>query len=118
MADFNFITVTELRHCLESDYRELRVCVEAGAWKAAHVLAGSVIQAVLIDAAKLQSLRDRFLTCPEGARADESLDTSQPTVAEQGHGLLSTGREKTRSGNNRYDQGRNDGSHYGSRTCP
>src|ERR1039457_905861 len=50
MADFNFITVPELRQSLESDYRELRGCLKAEAWKAVHVLSGSIVEAILIDA--------------------------------------------------------------------
>ncbi len=50
MADFNFIVIPELRSCLETDYKEIQACLKAQAWKAVHVLAGSVIEAVLIDA--------------------------------------------------------------------
>lgn len=50
MADFKFIVLPELRRCLESDYRELRECLRVEAWKAVHVLAGSIVEAVLIDA--------------------------------------------------------------------
>lgn len=46
---FDFITDTDFRSSLESDYRELNVCMEAGAWKAVLVLAGSIVEAVLVD---------------------------------------------------------------------
>lgn len=46
---FDFITDEEFRSVLESDYAEMRVCIENGAWKAVHVLAGSIIEAVLVD---------------------------------------------------------------------
>ena len=49
MAAFDFVTVDELRESLEADYAELDKCVEAGAWKAAHVLAGSIVEALLTD---------------------------------------------------------------------
>lgn len=49
MATFDFITNEEFRASLESDYRELSACMKATAWKAVHVLAGSIIEAVLID---------------------------------------------------------------------
>lgn len=49
MATFDFITSEEFRSSLESDYDELRRCVEARALKAAHVLAGSIIEALLAD---------------------------------------------------------------------
>jgi len=49
MIQFDFITHEEFRNSLESDFREMAACVEAHAWKAVHVLAGSIIEAVLID---------------------------------------------------------------------
>lgn len=49
MAQFDFITDEQFRASLESDYRELKLCLEAGAWKSVHVLAGSIIEAVLIE---------------------------------------------------------------------
>jgi hypothetical protein len=49
MANFDFITDEGLRHSLESDLKELSLCHTAGAWKAVHVLAGSIIEATLID---------------------------------------------------------------------
>jgi hypothetical protein len=50
MANFDFITVPEFRRSLESDYAELQACLKARAWKAVHVLAGSLVEAVLADA--------------------------------------------------------------------
>ncbi len=49
MVSFNFITDEALRSCLESDRSELERCLQAKAWKSVHVLAGSIIEAVLID---------------------------------------------------------------------
>src|SRR4051812_37183805 len=49
MADFDFITDDGLRRSLESDLVELNQCYEARAWKAVHVLSGSIIEATLID---------------------------------------------------------------------
>ena len=46
---FNFITTRDFRTSLENDYKELCSCLETGCWKAAHVLAGSIVEAVLID---------------------------------------------------------------------
>ena len=46
---FTFITSEEFKRSLESDYAELMACMGAKAWKAVHVLAGSIIEAVLID---------------------------------------------------------------------
>lgn len=49
MASFDFITDEQLRESLESDYTELVSTIDAKAWKAAHVLAGSIVEAVLVD---------------------------------------------------------------------
>lgn len=49
MISFNFITDDDFRHSLEADVREMHGCRESGAFKAAHVMAGSIIEAVLID---------------------------------------------------------------------
>jgi len=49
MLAFDFITNEAFRKSLESDFRELTECSRATAWKAVHVLAGSIIEAVLID---------------------------------------------------------------------
>ena len=49
MAAFDFITDDQFRASLESDYKELDLCLQASAWKAACVLAGSITEAVLVD---------------------------------------------------------------------
>jgi hypothetical protein len=49
MPEFDFITNDPFRKSLENDFRELTDCSKAKAWKAVHVLAGSIIEAVLID---------------------------------------------------------------------
>ena len=49
MAIFDYITIDEFRKSLESDYQEMTSCFTAEAWKAVHVLAGSIIEAVLLD---------------------------------------------------------------------
>lgn len=49
MATFDFISGEDFRASLEADYRELGSCLQASAYKAACVLAGSIIEAVLID---------------------------------------------------------------------
>ena len=46
---FNFITDEVFRDSLESDYSEMMDCLAAKSWKAVHVLAGSIVEAVLID---------------------------------------------------------------------
>lgn len=102
MADFNFITVPELRQSLESDYRELRACLKAEAWKAVHVLSGSIVEAILIDALSettdpaalyrmdlgqlISSAKDR------GFLPDEAVDLS--TVIRKYRNLIHPGRVK------------------------
>ena len=49
MAIFDYITSEEFRESLEADYQEMIFCFNANAWKAVHVLAGSIIEAVLLD---------------------------------------------------------------------
>lgn len=49
MPNFDFISVPEFRESLESDYGEMTKCVEAKAWKGVQVLAGSIVEALLLD---------------------------------------------------------------------
>lgn len=56
---FDFITDEEFRASLDSDYVEMAKSHDAGAWKAVHVLAGSIIEAVLIDYLMAQQLVER-----------------------------------------------------------
>ena len=46
---FDFIVNEPLRASLTADHTELRTCFNGECWKAVHVLAGSIIEAVLID---------------------------------------------------------------------
>ncbi len=49
MVRFDFIAADDFRSSLESNYTELTGCLATGAWKATHVLAGSIAEAVLVD---------------------------------------------------------------------
>lgn len=49
MPNFDYITAPELRESLESDYAEMQRCADSGAWKSAQVLAGSIVECLLID---------------------------------------------------------------------
>ncbi len=49
VLNFDFITDEQFRASLLSDCRELQVCLESQAWKAVHVLAGSIIEALLVE---------------------------------------------------------------------
>ena len=48
-ASFDFVTDERFRDSLHSDYGELLKSLQNRAWKATHVLAGSVIEALLVD---------------------------------------------------------------------
>jgi hypothetical protein len=48
-VSFDFISDKRFRNSLTHDYREITRCMEAGAWKAVHVLAGSVVESILVD---------------------------------------------------------------------
>lgn len=50
MTTFDFITDDGFRESLESDHRELGDCLKAQCWKAVLVLAGSIVEAILVDA--------------------------------------------------------------------
>jgi len=49
MSSFDFITDEDLRISLERDFAEVNSCIQSKAWKAVHVLGGSIIEAVLLD---------------------------------------------------------------------
>lgn len=49
MPSFDFISEKDFRESLESDYQEMRKSIETGSWKSAQVLAGAVVEALLID---------------------------------------------------------------------
>jgi len=49
MESFDFISDENFRSSLETDFAEIKKCIDVKAWKAVHVLAGSIIEAVLID---------------------------------------------------------------------
>lgn len=49
MPNFDYITLTDFRNALCSDYDEMQRCAEVGAWKSAQVIAGSIVECLLID---------------------------------------------------------------------
>ncbi len=49
MASFDFITDEDFRQSLEKDFNEMNLCFQTGAYKAAVVIAGSIVEAILID---------------------------------------------------------------------
>jgi hypothetical protein len=59
VSDFDFIFDENVRASLESDLCELRLCFDAKAWKAVHVLSGSIVEALLIDLIIVESYATR-----------------------------------------------------------
>jgi len=57
ILDFDFITDEQFRRSLVSDYKELKECQEAGSWKAIYVLAGSIVEAMLIEYLVITGIR-------------------------------------------------------------
>lgn len=49
MPTFDYINSNEFRESLENDYAELQKCLAAGAWKSVQVIAGSIVESILID---------------------------------------------------------------------
>jgi len=48
-VEFEYIVDVGLRRSLESDWRELQVALQNSAWKSVHVLAGSIVESILVD---------------------------------------------------------------------
>ncbi|ANB71927.1 hypothetical protein AYM40_05725 [Paraburkholderia phytofirmans OLGA172] len=59
MPSFDFITLKEFRLSLERDYSEMAKCLQAEAWKSVQVLAGSIVESLLIDYLLSTSAPDR-----------------------------------------------------------
>lgn len=49
MPSFDYISSADLRNSVSSDYSEMQRCAESGSWKSAQVLAGSIVECLLID---------------------------------------------------------------------
>lgn len=49
MPSFDYISATDFRESIVSDYDEMNRCAASGAWKSAQVLAGSIVESLLID---------------------------------------------------------------------
>jgi hypothetical protein len=49
VGHFPFVRNADLRRALNADFQELQTAIKYGAWRAAHVLAGSIIEAILVD---------------------------------------------------------------------
>ncbi|MCY4482201.1 MAG: hypothetical protein OXC12_04930 [Spirochaetaceae bacterium] len=66
---FDFITDEQFRTVLSSDKEEMYQCLNSDAWKAVHVLAGSIIECVILDylIAEGHMNRDKALTVDLGS---------------------------------------------------
>jgi hypothetical protein len=49
VSAFDYITAREFRQSLEADYTELQKSADSKSWKSVHVLAGSIVEALLVD---------------------------------------------------------------------
>src|SRR6185312_10967285 len=49
IANFDFISDQQFKASLLADYGEMLKSLESGAWKSVHVLAGSAVEAILVD---------------------------------------------------------------------
>ena len=59
MPNFDFIADDTFRHNLEADDDELARCIKAKSWKAVVVLAGSVVEVILVDALVARGFRTK-----------------------------------------------------------
>jgi hypothetical protein len=81
---FDFITSTDFRRALERDYAEMHACFGASAWKSTQVMAGSIVEALLID---------YLLATPStsvGGKDPLKLDLAEAITACRSDGLLSS----------------------------
>lgn len=63
-TEFDFMTSDEFRSVLEADRKEMKVCFESRAWKAVHVLAGSIVEAILAD----YLIAEKYVTSDRASR--------------------------------------------------
>jgi hypothetical protein len=87
MSTFDFISHSEFRMSLDGDYAEMRACFESGAFKSVQVLAGSIVEALLVD--YLLATNDP----PRESRDPLRLDLAEAITICHAEGVLS---ERTR----------------------
>ncbi|MDE0218038.1 MAG: hypothetical protein OXJ90_02110 [Spirochaetaceae bacterium] len=75
MTDFDFITDEEFRRVLAADKAEMHRCVDSKSWKAVHVLAGSIVEAVLLD----------YLVAEGHVKKDEALTLDLGSAVRMAH---------------------------------
>ncbi|MES3034938.1 MAG: hypothetical protein V4813_13145 [Gemmatimonadota bacterium] len=84
MPTFDFIASRDFRNSLERDYAEMSAVEAQGAWKSVQVLAGSIIEALLVD--YLVASNDP----PRAGKDLLRLDLAEAIAICQGEGILST----------------------------
>ena len=67
-TEFDFMNSDDFRRVLEADRKEMKICFESRSWKAVHVLAGSIVEAILAD----YLIAEKYLTSEKANRV--SLD--------------------------------------------
>lgn len=88
-SDFSWMRDVSLRDVAGADFRELQVCTVAGALKATLLLAGSVTEAMLLDALERNTKITRtYFKRPDDFPEKASLE--QLVTAARGEGLLTT----------------------------
>ena len=49
MSAFDYISGDEFRNSLDNDYEEMKISFQNKSWKSTHIIAGSIIEAILLD---------------------------------------------------------------------
>lgn len=85
MGAFDFVAGDDFRESLEADYQELLRALDNGSWKSATVLAGSIVEAILIDyliSINYATKDPLTLDLAEATRACKSEGVLSPTAAD------------------------------------
>ncbi len=91
MEKFDFISGEDFRKSLENDYKELTECLKVNGWKAVYVLAGSIIETLLIDFLVTSNYKNKASIDPL------RMDLGQAIVACRKEGVLTEKTEQLSS---------------------
>ena len=92
-SGFDFVADEEFRRVLESDKDEMRRCAESNAWKAVHVLAGSIIEAVLLDYLVSEGHLDKDASLKKDLGSAIEMAAKQSIISEKVSELASVVKE-------------------------
>ena len=81
LLEFDFISDEKFRASLVSDYREMKACERAQSWKAVYVLAGSIVEALLIEYLVMSGVKP-------GGKDPLKIDLSSAIEACEAEGVL------------------------------